>query len=233
MSVVEAPREQELVRGTVQSVVTKGPDKWQIAVVPEGSQYAKNIWCKDAAVINDMTQRIGQAFDFLCNVSHWNMQDGTPVRSLWFDTIGFFGSLAAPAAVAPPPQTPQAAPPQPQGLPGQPSPAPAPQPASAPQAQPQMPQGSLAPQRLPDEVKELRIMRQTATKVAGILLPYLPQEERNLDGFIEMAEWLVRYYTGGPQSRPQAPPPQQDGMQYADPGPQEGQYESYEGGFPQ
>jgi hypothetical protein len=228
----DPPQEQEVVRGTVVSVITKGPDKWQIAVQPEGSQYTKNIWTKEQPLVNDMSQRIGQAFDFLCNASHWTNQSGQPVRSLWFESIAAYGTLAAPQPVVSPQQGMQQVQPQQQ----------MPQGTTFAQPQPAATQMPMGAQALPQEVKEQRIMRQTAMKVAAQLLPYLPKEQQNLSGLQLIAEWQVRYYVSGPQSDPlgqQAPPqPQETTVDYwgnpvgGDPGPQEGQYESYEGGFP-
>jgi hypothetical protein len=233
MSVMQQEKEQEIVHGSVQQIITKGPDKWQVGVLPLGSNYPKNLWTKDQALVNDLTQRIGQGYDFICNVSHWNMQDGTPVRSLWIESLALLNSTPDPQPMVQPQQAQQQAqsmqPQQhlPQGTPmGQQQ-----------QSTTQVPQGSLVPQKLPEEVKELRIMRQTASKVASILLPYLPESERNLDGFVQVAEWLVGYYAGGAPQRMQAQdatPPQGNGYSdpYAgDPGPQEGQYQTQ--GFPQ
>lgn len=45
--------------------------------------------------------------------------------------------------------------------------------------------------------KDLRIMRQTATKVAVQLLPYLPEHERTPLGLLTMSDYLVDYYVGG------------------------------------
>ena len=40
--------EVEVVTGTVTGIITKGPDKWQVAVKTDPtSQYSKNLWTKD------------------------------------------------------------------------------------------------------------------------------------------------------------------------------------------
>ena len=273
MSVMEQQQESERVSGTVTGIVVKGADRWQVTVMPQGSQYARNLWTKDGALVNDMQMRVGQAFDFLCGISRWTNASGQPVRSLWINSVGAFGSIPDPQPQGQqqyqqqPVQQPAYQPPQGQQSqawqtsPGQPS-----QGYSGPQAQPQpqfQPQPeqrpALAPQRLPEEVKEMRIMREAAMKVAAALLPYLPPEQRNLSGLQVVAEWQVRYYTGGPQEQPwqeggQNPTDGYAGQQqasqqvpqYQDPGPQEGQYDSaagaqrgsedeysYQGGFPQ
>ena len=227
MSTQEQQQEQQLVRGQVSGIIQKNIDTWQIAVTPEGSQYAKNLWTKDAALVNDMGQRIGQSFDFLCNVSHWTRQDGQSVRSLWANVVGAFGTLSDPQ----PQQAQSYQQPQPQQQYQQPQ-----QQQSTTTTQPQQQQPAMAAQ-IPQEVKEMRIMRQTAMKVAAALLPYLPPEQRNLSGLQVVAEWQVRYYTGGPQAepwqeQPQNGPTQQGGSEdywgnpTGDPSPQEGQYAS-------
>lgn len=53
-------------------------------------------------------------------------------------------------------------------------------------------------------------MRMAATKVAVQMLPYLPHDEQTPHGLETLSEWLIRYYTGGPQQpQPQAQPPMQ------------------------
>lgn len=74
--------------------------------------------------------------------------------------------------------------------------------------------GQLAfPQAPPaDTGREDRIMRQTATKVAAALMPYLPEDERTPAGLLSMSEFLLGYYKDGIQSNG-------DGASYGDPGP--------------
>lgn len=60
--------------------------------------------------------------------------------------------------------------------------------------------------------RDTQIHRQTASKVAAIMLGYLPEVERTPDGLVAIAEYLVAYYESGPRkAAPSAP---------ADPGPQ-------------
>lgn len=193
-------REQQLVRGTVTSTIAKGGDTAQIVVRPDNSQYEKRLWTKDVALVQHMNaQGIGQRFDFMCNASYWNNNEGKQVRSLWVEALGQYGSLQEPPQVQPqamPQGMPQAQPMAsafPMGTPAQQQP-------SNLTAQP-MPQGSPAEQRLPEAVRELRIMRQTAMKCACIFLPYLEESARNLHGLEQVAEWFVRYFQGGPQQR--------------------------------
>jgi hypothetical protein len=172
-------RETEQVIGTVTGIIQKGPDKWQAVVVPDGSQYGRNLWTKDEQLIAALSQRIGQRLGFACNVSHWNMQDGTPVRSLWIEAVG----MASPdsAAMQGPPYVQQAQQAQ-QTQTGQSV-------RVQPQVQPT--------QVVSSDERETRIHRQTATKVAAILLSNLPSDQRNMSALLALSERLVAYYSRG------------------------------------
>ena len=181
-------RETEQIVGQVTGVVQKGADKWQAEVMPDGgSQYTKKLWTKDPQVVGYLSSQIGNRIAFLCNVSHWTNQQNQQVRSLWIDQVGApaFGS----PAMAGPPQQPQgAAPPQtPQAQPTWNTPPPQAQPMAAPMV-------AQAPQ--PD-AREQKIHRQTAAKVAAILLGYLPEGERTLSTLLVVSERLVSYFDNG------------------------------------
>ena len=62
------------------------------------------------------------------------------------------------------------------------------------------------PNTISQEVKEDRIMRQTAMKVVAFMLPYLPEEERNAQGMIAVAEGMVVYFKLGPEAVRSLPP---------------------------
>lgn len=51
------------------------------------------------------------------------------------------------------------------------------------------------PQR--DSDKDLKIMRQTATKVAVLLLAYLPEDEQTPTALLDAADFLLAYYQHG------------------------------------
>jgi hypothetical protein len=108
--VEQAPREQEVIVGTIAGIIQKGVDKWQVAVMPEGSQYAKNLWTKSPTTVGELSALIGQKRYFLCNASHWTRQDGGSVRSLWLDTYSIDPLGTAPVATAGPAATPSAGP---------------------------------------------------------------------------------------------------------------------------
>ena len=79
--------EIEVVTGQVMHVIVKGEGKWQIAVQPQGSQYTKNLWTKDAGLVQQMEASINHHFSFVCGPSYWNMADGKQVRSLWINSV--------------------------------------------------------------------------------------------------------------------------------------------------
>ena len=96
MSAPDGQREQQLVRGQIVGVVAKGPDRWQVSVQQQNEQRPRNLWTKDQAIVSSLMQVIGQGFDFLCNVSHWTNQSNQPVRSLWLETVGPYGTIPMP-----------------------------------------------------------------------------------------------------------------------------------------
>jgi hypothetical protein len=79
-------KETEYIAGTITGIVQKGADKWQVVVQPDGSQYTKNLWSKDAELVAALSEKIGAHGAFVCGVSHWTNNEGKPVRSLWIDS---------------------------------------------------------------------------------------------------------------------------------------------------
>ena len=80
-------REIELVAGTIGGITQKKADTWTVAVTPEGSQYSKNLWTKDADLVVALGAKLGEAGAFVCGASYWTMNDGKQVRSLWIDSV--------------------------------------------------------------------------------------------------------------------------------------------------
>jgi len=177
MSTYTQERETEQIVGTLTGIVHKGEDKYQAVVMPDGSQYTKNLWTKDQNMVAYLSSQIGNRIAFLCNASHWQRQDGQNVRSLWIDQVG----PPAPGSPAMQGPTPQA-----QGF--------VPQPQQPVVVQPQV---TPMQQSYNDDPKQGKIHRQTATKVAAQLLPYLPEGERNLATLFTLSERLVAYYDDG------------------------------------
>jgi len=204
MSTVQA--DTEVVTGVVAGIVQKGPDKWQVQV-DIGRANPRGLWTKDQNLVAQLSMMIGQHTSFLCGHSNWTRQDGSPVTSLWINGVGPAGGFQ--------PQQAQ-----------QPAPMPAAMPTQWPQQQPStlpIPQQAptvvtptvvQSPVRVSEEEREARIHRQTASKVAGILISHLPQEQRTLDNVLKISESLVRYYEHGVQweqdGNPGEPPPHTD-----------------------
>jgi hypothetical protein len=184
----EQERETEQVIGVVTGLVHKGQDKFQAVVQPDGSQYTKNLWTKDEQLVSYLSSQIGNRLAFACNVSNWNLQDGTPVRSLWIDQVGppALGSpaMAGPSAPQQPWERAQAAQ---QGA------------NVTVQPQPGVIQAPQEPSRYQQEKEAERpyIHRQSAAKIAAILLGYLPESERTLSTLFVVSERLVAYFNEG------------------------------------
>jgi hypothetical protein len=190
--------ETEVVTGTIKGIIDKGGGKYQVAVQPDGSQdgYTRNLWTKDTGLVGQLSQMVGQRTGFLCGVSHWNMQDGTPVRSLWINGVGQ-GMQQAPQQVAPLPQ-PVAIQPQAQAMIGmQPQAQPMQQPQAQPVATVQQPTEQTSRWLQEKAVERPYIHRQTATKVAAMLISHLPAEQRTFDNLISISDRLCGYYERG------------------------------------
>ena len=94
-------KETEFVSGVISGINQKAADKWQVVVKPEGTQYAKNLWTKDAELVTALTAKIGSQGAFVCGVSHWTNNEGKAVKSLWINEVGGenpTGSVATPVA---------------------------------------------------------------------------------------------------------------------------------------
>ena len=179
--------EVEIVHGTIVGITQKGADKWQVAVQQPGSQYAKNLWSKDAGLIGQLSLMIGQETSFMCGISNWTNQSGQPVRSLWINGVGA-GETPAPQPIATPQPIPM---PTPQPI------LPATQQPTVVTVSPAVTQAGVTQQRVLESERETRIMRQTASKVAGILISHVPSEQRTLENVLDIAERLVAYYEHG------------------------------------
>jgi hypothetical protein len=203
--VTAAPQaETEVVTGTITGIIDKGAGKWQVSVQPDGSQYTKNLWTKDADLVSQLAQMVGQRTGFLCGASYWTNQQNQQVRSLWINGVGQGVSAPpqmpqpqmaqAPVAVQaqmPTVVQPQAQPmgvamPQPQGIP-----------PAAPVAHVQPPTEQSSRWLAEKAVERPYIHRQTATKVAAMLISHLPAEQRTLDNLLVLSERLVAYYEHG------------------------------------
>ena len=163
--------DQEIVVGTVVGTIQKAADKWQVEVQSDGSQYTRKLWTKDPNVIGQMTAMIGQRLSFMCGVSNWTMNDGTPVRSLWLNGFGQPGEVAATPVVS--------------------------QPQAVPVVAPSLGPPVVQPAPVVHDVRTEQIHRQTATKVAVSLLSYLQGDQQTFANLISISERLVSYYEHG------------------------------------
>jgi len=186
----------QVVTGVIQGIVQKGPDKWQVEV-NTGQQNPRRLWTKDQNLVAQLSTMIGQSTSFLCGESHWTNQSGAPVVSLWINGVGPAGGFQNQTQQLPPPVPQQAWPQQ------------APTTLPIPQQAPTVVQAGDG--RITEDVREKRIHRQTASKVAAILLSHLPQEDRTLDNVLRISESLVGYYEYGMQmAQNEAAPPHTD-----------------------
>jgi hypothetical protein len=176
----------EVVTGFVQGILDKGQGKYQIEV-NIGRDQPRRLWTKDVEIVQQMMGMIGQQLSFMCGISEWNRSDGTPVRSLWINGFGAPGQQPVPQ---------QPMPQQQPMLPQQPVPQVVQQAQQAVQAAAQQGIVQQAPQR---DLREEKIHRQTATKVAVDLLKYLTPEHHTFDNLITLSERLVAYYERGVQ----------------------------------
>jgi len=191
--------ETEIVSGVIQGIVAKGQDKWQVEV-NVGQQNPRRLWTKDAALVGQLSMMIGQQTSFLCGISHWTNNSGQQVRSLWINGVGQGAQMQQ---QQPQPQMQQQPvmqqQPQQQAWqqPQLPQQAPT---VVTPQVQPMGPVAQMSPPRsdwIPEADREKRIHRQTATKVASILISHVPAEQRTVDNVLALSERLVAYYENG------------------------------------
>lgn len=81
----QAEREIELVAGTIGGITQKKADTWTIQVTPPGSNFAKNLWTKDADLVTSLSAKIGQEGAFVGSLGASYMVQGKEVRSWWID----------------------------------------------------------------------------------------------------------------------------------------------------
>jgi hypothetical protein len=191
--------ETEIVNGIIQGIVAKGQDKWQVEV-NVGQQNPRRLWTKDAALVGQLSMMIGQQTSFLCGISHWTNNSGQQVRSLWINGVGA-GGQPAQMPQQPVMQQQPIMQQQPQQQAWQQPQLPQQQPTVVtPQAVPMGPVAQMSAPRsdwIPEPEREKRIHRQTATKVASILISHVPAEQRTVDNVLALSERLVAYYENG------------------------------------
>ena len=110
MSAVE--REIELVAGTIGGITQKKADTWTVAVTVDGKAQPRNLWTKDADLIESLQGKFGQQGAFVCGASYWDHPQHGQVRSLWIDSVENADGVEAVSSVATPEAAAKAAAPQ-------------------------------------------------------------------------------------------------------------------------
>lgn len=191
------------VTGAITGIEARNGGWFAVAILEEGNEYPKKLSTKKPDIVQQAQQMMGQYVTALYNESestNINPHNGMPYMNR------FLEALAMPGTV-PPPAPQQSFQPQPAQPPtqiiGQPQQwQPQPQPQVPPQPQPQV-------LRISEDLREARIHRQAASKVAVQLLDHLDVPDRNLASLIRISEQLVQYYANGVQwTTPPVQPPQ-------------------------
>jgi hypothetical protein len=191
-----------------------------VSILEPGKEYPKKLSTKKQDLIGQAQQLMGQLVTAGFNEqdsTNINPHNGQPYTNRYLEALAYgqVDLVGMPTQIQPQqfmPQ-PQAQPQQqfqgqPQGFTGAPAAQPfvPPVPPAIPVAQPQ-PTMQQAPQAHPtgtiqhvvttDAIREGKIHRQTATKVAAAMLPLLAPENHNLASLIRISEQLVKYYDEG------------------------------------
>ncbi len=80
-------RDTELVAGVIGGITQKKADTWTIQVTPEGANFAKNLWTKDANLVESLSVKIGQQGAFVGSLGAPYTVQGKEVRSWWIDSL--------------------------------------------------------------------------------------------------------------------------------------------------
>jgi len=207
---------QQIV-GTVSGLEQRNGGWVAVAILAPGKEYPVKLSTKKVELIQQAQQMMGQVVTAGYNEAEGNSinpHTGTPYINRYLEAIAFgqVDLVGAPTQIQPQ-----------QYMPQQPQPIQQPQPVQQYQ-QPQqpMPQAPLVPQ---GDLREAKIHRQTASKVAVELLQYLDPAERNLASLVRISEQLVQYYDNGVQwtTPPVQAPQQQAQQQHQAPPPDPGQ----------
>jgi len=96
----------EVIAGVIGGITQKKADTWTIQVTPEGSKYAKNLWTKDAELVQAMSLKIGQHGAFAGGLGAPYTVDGKEVRSWWINGDGVDAVASASVSDSPATQAP-------------------------------------------------------------------------------------------------------------------------------
>lgn len=76
---------EDLMQGTIQGITQKKADTWMVQLLPQGSQYPKNLWTKDAELVESLAAKIGQEGAFVGAFGAPYTVNGSEVRSWWIN----------------------------------------------------------------------------------------------------------------------------------------------------
>jgi len=204
--------------GTITGLEQRSGGWVAVSISEPGKDYPKKLSTKKQELIGQAQQLMGQLVTAGFNEqesTNINPNNGQPYTNRYLEALamGQVDLVGMPTQIQPQQYMPQQ--PQPQQY--------QPQPVQQQQYQPQpiVQQPIQQPQPVQQQpimqphgdLREAKIHRQTATKVAVELLAYLDPSERNLASLVRISEQLVQYYDNGvqwttPPVQPQAPQPQ-------------------------
>jgi hypothetical protein len=179
------------VVGTLTGIESRNGGWSAIAILEEGNQYPKKLSTKKQELISQAISLMGNVVTAAYNESESNQinpHTSSPYINRYLEAI----ALGAVQIVQPGQQSQPIVQQQQVQQPVQ-------QPVQQQQYAP-IPGAQQTPQiRTPDDVREMRIMRQAAGKVAASLLPLLSVESHNLASLVAISEQLVGYFKDGVQ----------------------------------
>jgi len=185
--------------GQITGIEARNGGWFAVAFQEQGQNYPKKLSTKKPELVAQCQQMMGQWATALYNESestNINPNNGQPYMNRYLEALAMAGQGLPPAqqqSHQPQQPGPQAYGHQPQQQGYQPQPM---QPQVQPgfQPQPQQPQV-----RVSDDLREARIMRQSAAKVSVELLAHLDPPDRNLASLVRISEQLVGYFRDGVQ----------------------------------
>jgi hypothetical protein len=80
-------RETELVVGIIGGITQKRADTWTVQLTRDGSNYPKNLWTKDAELVESLQTKFGQIGAFVGGLGAPYTVNGQEVRSWWIESM--------------------------------------------------------------------------------------------------------------------------------------------------
>ena len=195
------------ITGQITGIEARNGGWFAVAIQEQGQNYPKKLSSKKPEIVQQAQSLMGQYVTALYNESestNINPNNGMPYMNRFLEALSMPGQVLpqAPQQSFQPQPQPQAQnfqAPQPQ-FQGQPQTFAGQQPAVpfTPQQQP-IPQGQITHVVGVDQIREAKIHRQSAAKVAVELLVHLDPADRNLASLVRISEQLVQYFDNGVQ----------------------------------